>query len=121
MLCNGTRAAAAASKIRKCSAQDALVINAAMLIKAIIFNRQYRFFNHIRDVFDMHQTAALLAEFTDEDAVCRKNSEWNFGAIVRQRVERGKVGPSQREHKSERQGANCKDAHQHAEKANKQP
>jgi hypothetical protein len=76
------------------------VVDAAVLVEAVVLDRQHRLLHHVRDVLEAHQGAALLAEFADQDVIGREDPQRHLRPVVGQGVERGqvRVGHRQREH-----------------------
>ncbi len=92
--------ARAAGGVVQGRAQHAPVIDAAVLIEAVVLDRQHRLLHHVRDFLETHERAALFAEFADEDIIGGKNPQRHLGAVVGDGVERRqvRVGHRQREH-----------------------
>ena len=72
-------------------AQHAHVIDAVVLVKARIFDRQDRIFHHLRDLADRREGAPLLAELADELAFGGVHPQWQLGVVVGQARDVGQV------------------------------
>ena len=92
--------------------QDAQVIHAAVRVEALVFGGQDGLLHHVRDVADADDGPALLPEFPQEVALDRDDPERNFGAVVRQAVERRKRRIKECQHEGAQESANHPQAKQ---------
>jgi len=84
----GTLAGMAANHVGCQCAHDADIVDAAMLIKAIVLDCQYGVFHVRRNVVEFDQIAFFFTEFTQQDMVFRVNAQWNLGAVVSDHIQR---------------------------------
>ena len=113
--------ARAAGQVVQRGAHDADVVDAAMLVEAVVLDRQHRLFHDLRDVLDAHQVAPLLAEFADQHVVGGKDPQRNLRPVVGQRIERRQVRIGHRQHEADQQRAAQRQAEQRADQAEADP
>ena len=73
------------------SARNAFEIDAAVLIKTAVFDRQQRLLHDLGDVADRYEIAMLGTEFTDQYLVGGIHSKRDLGPVVGDRIERWQV------------------------------
>jgi hypothetical protein len=96
----------AGRQVRECRAQHAQIVHAAVRIETLVFGGQNGLFHDIRDIADGDDRAPLLAEFAEQIAFRRDDTERNLGLIVGQRLERRQCRPQERQYKCAEQGSN---------------
>ncbi len=94
----------AAAQIRQTRAQHADEIDAAMLVEAVVLDRQHGFLHHVGDFGDRHEVAPLLAEFADQHVVGGVDAQRNLRTVVGQRIERRQVRRRDQQRVAEQQG-----------------
>ena len=104
----------AAGQIVQRGARDAEVVDAAVLIKAVVFDGQYSLLHDIRDFLETHHGAPLFAEFSDQHPVRRENPQRHLGPVIGQRIDRRQVRIRHRQRKTDDQ---CADHRQSGEQA----
>jgi len=116
------------SQIRQRGAQHAFVIDAAVLEKPRVFDRQHGVFHDLGNLIDGREGAAFFAKLAQQRAFGRINAQRQLGAVVGQigNVGQIRIGHGQRhgdnaaQGHSARQGQSAKpqhDAHRPAQPA----
>ena len=67
---------------------DAHEFDARVLVKAVVFGRENRVAHKARNLIEMHEVAALLAEFSQEGAVGAPDAQRHLGFVVGERIDR---------------------------------
>ena len=78
----GALFAAAGNQVVDKRARQTVVINAIVLVKTCVFNRQQGFFQMIGHFVDVHRFAAFLAKFADHFAICAVNLHGHARFVV---------------------------------------
>jgi hypothetical protein len=80
-------------------AQDAPVIDAAVLVEPVVLDGQHGLLHDVRDVLEVHERTAFLAEFADQDVIGGEDPQRHLGPVIGQGVEcrQVRVGHQQRE------------------------
>jgi hypothetical protein len=86
-------------------AQDAGVVDAAVLVEAVVLDGQHGLLHDVGDVLDAHQVAALFAELADQHVIGGEDPQRHLGTVVGQRVEFGQVGVGHRQAEHHQQHA----------------
>ena len=73
-------------------AQHAQIVYPSMLVEPGIFNGEHRIGHDLGNLGDGCQIATLFAEFGKQVTFSGKNSQWKFGAVVRQIRNIGQIG-----------------------------
>ncbi len=119
---NGRRSLtpAAGGQIGVGGADDALIVHAGVLIEALVFGRKDGLLHDIGDVADGDDGAALLAELTDQGAVCGVHPQRYLGLVIGKRPERGQIGIGEQYHQAhERAGDDAQSGEEQHRKGNK--
>ena len=85
-------AAVRLAEVRKARTDDALVVDAAVLIKARIFDREHGVLHDFRNLRDGNIVASLFAELTDQHTVGREDAHRQLRSIVREAADLGQIG-----------------------------
>jgi hypothetical protein len=85
-------------EVRHARTQDADEVDAAVLVEAVVLDREHRFLLNVRDVLEAHEAAALFAELADQHVVRGVDTQRHLRPIVGQGVERRQL----RRHHDER-------------------
>ena len=86
-------------------AQHAQIVDAAVLIEALVLGGEDRVLHDIRDFADRDDGAPLLAEFAEQDAVGGEDAQRDLRLVVGEGVEGGKGRPEQRQDEGPEQAA----------------
>ena len=81
-----------AAHIGQTGPQNAQVIDPAVLVKAVVFDRQDRVFHDLGDVFDGRELAPLLAKLAHQLAVLCEHAQRQLGLVIGQVRNVGQVG-----------------------------
>ncbi|EPZ87359.1 hypothetical protein BURCENK562V_C1174 [Burkholderia cenocepacia K56-2Valvano] len=81
-------ARAAVHQVGHARAQDADEIDAAVLVEAVVLDREHGLLHHVGNILEAHEAAALLAELADQHVVGGEHAQRHLRLVVRQRVER---------------------------------
>ena len=96
-------AAAAGHEVRHRRAQQPRVVDAAVLVKAVVLRSQDGLLQGLRDFAEGQEVAPLLAEFADQHAIGRPDAQRNLRPVVRQGVDRRQVRIDDREDEQQQQ------------------
>ena len=84
-------------ELRHRRARHAQVINTAVAVETGVLDRQYRFLHHLGDLGNGRVDAPLLAEFTQQHAVCRHNPQWQLRPVIGEATDVRQVGVGHRQ------------------------
>src|SRR5690349_1143014 len=73
-------------------AHQAAKVDAVVMIKVAVFNRDDCILHDGRHVADRHEVAPLFPEFTDQHMVASINTQRNFGTVIGQCIDIRKSG-----------------------------
>ena len=76
--------ALALAQVGQSGPHDAQIIDAAMLVKAGVFDRQHRVLHDLRDFVDRCEVATLLTKFANQIPLGGENAQRQFGAVLGQ-------------------------------------
>ena len=87
------RAALAAriAQVGQRRAQDALVVDAAVLVEARVLGRQHRVLQQLGHLRDRREVAPFFTKFSKQHAVSSVDSHRQFGTVIRQAADLGHV------------------------------
>ncbi|MNM96066.1 hypothetical protein D3C81_1085320 [compost metagenome] len=81
-----------AAQVGQPGAQHAHEVHAAVLVEAVVLDREHGLLHDVRDLGDRHEVAALLAELADQHVVRRVDPQRDLRAVVGDGVQRRQVG-----------------------------
>ena len=84
-------------QVGQARAQQPAVVDSAMRIEARVLDGQNRVLHHFGDLGYRSQVAPLLAEFADQHALSRKDTQGQLGTVVGQVRDVGQIGIGHRE------------------------
>ena len=99
--------AARAAEVGQSRAQHALVVDAAVLVEARVFDRDHRVLHQLGDLRDRREVAPLLAVFAEQHTVGRDDAHRQLGPVVGEAAD---VGQARRR---DREADGCERNHRH--------
>ena len=104
----GALAAAAGDEVGVGRAQHSYIIDARVLIEALVLGGKDGVLERVGDFLDRHHRATLLAELADQHALRGVNPQGNLGLVLGQRLQRRQVRVGERDHQGDSQyGGHC--------------
>ena len=112
----GALPSAARCEVGYGGAHDALVVDACMLVEALILGREDRPFEDLGHLGDLHHGTPLLAELADQHALGGIHAQRDLRLVVGENLERRQVGPGEDDDQTDCTGAYCRNAREQSQR-----